>query len=329
MNIMTFRFSVFGIWVLSLLIVVVCFLSTMVYHQMRFGEVQESLESVAALIIPQVTIMSACFFGASEARQRRILNRDRGIALSCLLLEARQQALHEPHAGFLGETQHFVFDLLQRPGHVVSILLTRAGVPLPRWSLTSPGPAWKSRTTLRCFASRRLRLSKHRTGMRARRAGLGRICGRRGQLGQTGAKDTDQQRGGRSRVRSPAPAAPCRFSPAPRHRGFAGSGAPETADGGVRLGPLPAPFLSGLLPPLATPHWHHAGCPRVKVGEAAERSEGNLDAGHPGVGRLVERGGREGRWRRMLWQRTALPGEVARVPPHREKPCTMGTRRSR
>src|ERR1700726_701053 len=41
---------------------------------------------------------------------------------------------------------------------------------------------------------------------------------------------------------------------------------------------LAAPFLSRLLLPLATLDGHHAGCPGVKVGEAAERSEGNLDA---------------------------------------------------
>jgi hypothetical protein len=64
----------------------------------------------------------------------------------------------------------------------------------------------------------------------------------------------------------------------PSTSGFAGRVAPNAAEAGARLDPLPAPFLSGLLPPLATRERHHAGCPGVKVGEAAERSEGNLDA---------------------------------------------------
>jgi hypothetical protein len=86
MKVTTFRFAVFGIWVVSLLAVVGSFLISMVYHGMPFSEAQEGLESVAALILPQITIMCAFFFGASEVRQRRILERDRGIAWLAVIL---------------------------------------------------------------------------------------------------------------------------------------------------------------------------------------------------------------------------------------------------
>jgi len=86
MKVMTFRFAVFGIWVVSLLAVIGAFLASMVYHKMPFSEAQGSLESVAALILPQITIMCAFFFGASEVRQRRMLARDRGVALLAVIL---------------------------------------------------------------------------------------------------------------------------------------------------------------------------------------------------------------------------------------------------
>ena len=105
----------------------------------------------------------------------------------------------------------------------------------------------------------------------------------------------------------------------PSTSGFAGSSAPKTADRGERLGPLPAPFLSGLLPPLDTSHSHHAGCPGVKAGEAAERSEGSLEArasrrwwaGRARGGEREVDGGCVGNGRRG--------GKVASVPPHTEK----------
>lgn len=76
----------FGIWVLTLLLVVVAFIVTIIKHAMTFAEAQDSLEAVAALIVPQLTIMLAFFFGASESRQRAMLDSDRSIAILAVII---------------------------------------------------------------------------------------------------------------------------------------------------------------------------------------------------------------------------------------------------
>lgn len=66
-------------------------------------------------------------------------------------------------------------------------------------------------------------------------------------------------------------------APAPRRRNSAERRCEDRCQR-CAAGPPTCSFPEPAAPPLATLDGHHAGCSGVKVGEAAERSEGNLDA---------------------------------------------------
>jgi hypothetical protein len=111
----------------------------------------------------------------------------------------------------------------------------------------------------------------------------------------------------------------------PSTSGFPGSGASETAGGGVRLGPLPAPFLSGLLPPpryaTLAPRRDARGSRSAKPPSAARAT---LTPGHPGVGRLVERGGGEGRWMAGCLRIATAAASAARARRRLQQPMNRG-----
>lgn len=75
-----FRFAVFGIWLVTLAVVLGVFIASLMYHDMKFPEIRSSLASTMALVMPQMGIMLAFFFGASKAKQKSILRAERGIA---------------------------------------------------------------------------------------------------------------------------------------------------------------------------------------------------------------------------------------------------------
>jgi len=71
-----FRFSVFWIWILTLAISIVIFITTMIINEMTFKEIDESLTHVTGLLLPQLSIMIAFFFGTDKGSQEKMLKKD-------------------------------------------------------------------------------------------------------------------------------------------------------------------------------------------------------------------------------------------------------------
>jgi hypothetical protein len=63
------RFSIFWIWIVTLLMIMVCFLETMIVHKLKVPDVRDSLTNLTSLVLPQISIMVAFFFGSSKSRQ--------------------------------------------------------------------------------------------------------------------------------------------------------------------------------------------------------------------------------------------------------------------
>ena len=75
-----FRFAVFWIWTVTLAASLVIFIATMIVRSMTFREIEESLTQLTGLLIPQLSVMIAFFFGTDRSRQQRILERDGAMA---------------------------------------------------------------------------------------------------------------------------------------------------------------------------------------------------------------------------------------------------------
>lgn len=75
-----FRFSVFWVWSITLLFTLCVFIWSLISRAMTFKEIEESLTQVMGLVVPQLSIMTAFFFGASKEAQSRMLERQRGMA---------------------------------------------------------------------------------------------------------------------------------------------------------------------------------------------------------------------------------------------------------
>lgn len=74
------RFSVFWIWVATLLITITVFLSYMISENMRFYEIEESISAVTSPMIPQIGVMIAFFFGSNKQRQLQLIDSRPGLA---------------------------------------------------------------------------------------------------------------------------------------------------------------------------------------------------------------------------------------------------------
>ncbi len=72
--------AVFGIWIVTLLVVVGCFLTKMIFSKMEFVEIRDSLTNVTSIILPQIGVMSAFFFGTGKAKQQERLDYQPSVA---------------------------------------------------------------------------------------------------------------------------------------------------------------------------------------------------------------------------------------------------------
>lgn len=70
----TFRFAIFWIWSITLVVSLSVFIGTLIVHKMTFREIEDSLTQVMGLLVPQLSVMTAFFFGANKEQQASILS---------------------------------------------------------------------------------------------------------------------------------------------------------------------------------------------------------------------------------------------------------------
>ena len=79
-----FRFSVFWIWSLTLLVSIGVFIGTLIVHKMTFREIEDPLTQIMGLLVPQLSIMTAFFFGANKEKQSEILAQNENLGTFAL-----------------------------------------------------------------------------------------------------------------------------------------------------------------------------------------------------------------------------------------------------
>lgn len=75
-----FRFSIFWIWTITLGVSLAIFIGAMIMHSMTFREIEEPMTRLIGVLIPQLSVMIAFFFGTSKSSLQKILQRDHGMA---------------------------------------------------------------------------------------------------------------------------------------------------------------------------------------------------------------------------------------------------------
>jgi hypothetical protein len=83
-----FRFWIFWIWVVTLIVTLSVFIGTLVAHKMVFKEIEDSLTQVMGLLVPQISVMTAFFFGASKQTQAQLLAQNQALGAFALGLSA-------------------------------------------------------------------------------------------------------------------------------------------------------------------------------------------------------------------------------------------------
>ena len=83
-----FRFCVFWIWSITLIITLGVFIGSLIEHHMTFANIEDSLTAVMGLIVPQLTVMTAFFFGSDKDTQRRLIDDNRGLGGFALAVSA-------------------------------------------------------------------------------------------------------------------------------------------------------------------------------------------------------------------------------------------------
>lgn len=76
-----FRFCVFWIWALTLLITVGVYIGLLIHDRtMKFPHISDSLTEVTGMILPQLSVMLGFFFGSDRDLQAKIVDDNRGMA---------------------------------------------------------------------------------------------------------------------------------------------------------------------------------------------------------------------------------------------------------
>ena len=84
----TFRFFVFWIWAITVVVTLAVFIGTLIVHRMNFKDIEDSLTQIMGLLIPQISIMLGFLFGASKSKQSQILAQHRSLGMFAVSLSA-------------------------------------------------------------------------------------------------------------------------------------------------------------------------------------------------------------------------------------------------
>jgi len=85
-NITFFRFSVFGIWAFTLIFSISVFLFSLIFHEMKYNEIEEPMTMVIGMITPQITVMLAFFFGTDKKKHKNLIEHEQSNSYIAMIL---------------------------------------------------------------------------------------------------------------------------------------------------------------------------------------------------------------------------------------------------